>query len=163
MAVTTQYSVQETNRLATPPILNPAYNDGGKVRRKYFSFTQSGAGDANSLANLVTLPPGVVRLSKVSSRFVCSAFGSGRTLDIGYLAHTKRDGTAVDASIDGILDGGDVSAAAALACGAGTNALGADPTILFDSKEGVTIQAKCLGDTMPDDATLAGYFEYTVE
>lgn len=163
MAVTTQKSTQETNRTATPPKMNPSYNDKGRKRAVYFSFTQDGAGDANSLANLVHLPPGNVRLIKDESRFVCSAFGAGRTLDIGYLAHTKQDGTAVAASIDGILDGADVSAAAAVACGAGTNALGTDPTILFDSQEGVTIQAKCLGDTLPDGATLAGYFTIVID
>lgn len=163
MAVTTQKSTQETNRTATPVTPAEAYDYHGKLRFAYFSFTQSGAGDANSLANLVTLPPGKVRLLKTKSEFVCSAFGAARTLDIGYLAHTKLDGTAVNASIDTILDGGDVSAAAKLICGAGTNALGTDPTILFDSKEGVTIQAKCLGDTLPDAATLKGFMAYVVE
>lgn len=162
MSVTTQKSTQETNRTATPPV-KAAGNERGRVGCLYFDFTQSGAGDANSLVNLATLPAGKVRLLKTGSEFICSAFGASRTLDIGYLAHTKGDGTAVSASVDGILDGGDVSAAAKLACGAGTNALGTDPSILFDSKEGVTIQAKCLGDTLPDAATLKGFFLYVID
>lgn len=163
MAVTTQKSTQETNRTATPVTPAEAYDYHGKKRIAYFSFTQSGAGDANSLANLVTLPPGKVRLLKTKSELVCSAFGAGRTLDIGYLAHTNLDGTAVVASVDAILDGADVSAAAKVICGAGTNALGTDPTILLNSREGVTIQAKCLGDTLPDGATLKGFFAYVIE
>lgn len=163
MAVTTQKSTQETNRTAVPQVQGTTQELHGRIRIAYFNFTQSGAGDANSLVNLVTLPPGKVRLLKPSSVFICSAFGAARTLDIGFLAHTKLDGTAVAASIDTILDGADVSAAAGVACGADTNGLGTDPTILFDSKEGVTIQAKVLGDTIPDAATLKGYFQYVVD
>lgn len=161
MAVTTEKSTQETNRTATPPVKAQSNEFNAPPKYAYFSFTQGAvAGDANSLANLITLPPGEIRLLKTESKFVCSAFGSARTLDIGYLAHTKRDGTAVNASIDAVLDGGDVSAAAGLTCGAGTNALGTDPCLLLDSKSGVTIQAKCLGDTLPAGATLKGYFAY---
>lgn len=163
MAVTTQYSTQVTNQTNTPPTKNPPYNEGGKLRILYFDFTQSGAGDANSLANLVVVPPGKWRLLKNMSVVISSAFGAGRTLDIGYLAHTKADGTAVAASVDAIADGLDVAAAGLDAMGAGTNALGTDPTILFDSKTGVTLQAKCLGDTLPDGATLKGYFIVVAE
>jgi hypothetical protein len=163
-AVTTTDSTEYANETAAPPVKCPAYTKGGKKRIAYFSFTQgAAAGDANSLANLCKLPAGKVRVFKTQSEFVCSAFGAGRTLDIGYLAHTKADGTAVAASVDAILDGADVSAAAKVICGAGTNALGTDPTILFDSKEGVSIQAKCLGDTLPVGATLKGFFTYVIE
>lgn len=159
MAVTTEKSTQETARTASPPTKMAGHEYNGAVRFFKFDFTQgAAAGDANSLANLVTIPPGKYRLVKNLSSLICSAFGSGRTLDIGYLAHTNQDGTAVNASIDAILDGADVATLAAKSCGVGTNALGTDPTILFDSKEGVTIQAKCLGDTIPAGATLKGYF-----
>lgn len=163
MAVTAQKSTQETNRTATPPVKAAGNEFNGRVGIAYFSHTQAGAGDVNSTVNLITLPPGKIRLLKTGSKLVCSAFGVARTLDIGYLAHTKQDGTAVAASQDTILDGADVSAAASKECGAGTNALGTDPTILFDSKEGVTLQAKVLGDTIPDGATLKGYFLYVID
>lgn len=160
MAVTTEYSTQVSNRTAALA-KNAPTDDGAKKRIMYFSFTQgAAAGDANSLAQLAVLPPGKVRLLKTDSKFVCSAFGGGRTLDIGYLAHTTTGGAAVAASQDTILDGGDVSAAAGLTCGAGTNALGTDPTIAFDSTAGVTLQAICLGSTIPAGATLKGYFTY---
>lgn len=162
-AVTTQNSTQYGNNVATPPVPNASYDEYGKQRTLYFSHTQSGAGDANSLVNMVRVPPGKYRLIKTESKFNCSAFGAGRTLDIGFLAYTKRDGTAVAASVDTILDGADVSAAANLSCGLGTNALTADPTILLDSKDGITIQAKVLGDTIPDGATLKGYFTLVAE
>jgi len=160
MAVTTEYSTQVSNR-STIGAKNAPTDDGAKQRIMYFDFTQgAAAGDANSLANLAVLPPGKIRLLKTESKFNCSAFGVGRTLDIGYLAHTTTGGTAVSASIDKILDGADVSGAATITCGVGTNALNADPTIAFDSVSGVTIQAKCLGDTLPVGATLKGYFVY---
>ncbi len=159
MAVTTEKSTQETARTASPPTKMAGHEYNGQMRIFRFDFTQgAAAGDANSLANLVTLPPGRYRLLKRLCIINCSAFGAARTLDIGFLAHTKQDGTAVSASIDTIADGLDVSALATLACGGAANALTADPDILFDSKEGVTIQAKCLGDTLPAAATLKGEF-----
>lgn len=163
MAVTAQKSAQETNRTALPPVLNPAYDWKGKTRKFYFSHTQAGAGDANSTVDLVTLPPGKWRLLKTESLYVCSAFGAARVLDVGYLAHTKIDGTAVNAAADVIDDGADASAAASKRMGTGTNGLGTDPTILFDSRDGVTIQAKVLGGTIPDLATLNGYITAIAE
>lgn len=159
-AVTTTESTQVANR-SSALVKNAPYDEGGKKRVMYFSFTQgAAAGDANSLATLAVLPQGKIRLLKSDSKFVCSAFGAARTLDIGYLAHTNTAGATVAASQDAILDGADVSAAAAVTCGAGTNALGTDNTIAFDSISGVTLQAKCLGDTIPAGATLKGYFTY---
>jgi len=159
MALTTEKSTQETARTATPPVKMAGHEYNGQKRIFNFDFTQgAAAGDASSLANLVTIPPGVYRLLKRESHLVCSAFGAARVLDIGYLAHTKADGTAVNASQDTILDGADVSAIANVQCGTGTNGLGTSPSILFDSKEGVTIQAICLAATLPAGATLKGYF-----
>jgi hypothetical protein len=163
-AVTTETSTEYANEVASPPVKAPSSTKGGKQRIANFTFTQGvAAGDANSTATLAILPPGKVRLLKPESKFVCSAFGAARTLDIGFLAHTKPDGTAVAASQDTILDGADVSAAAKVECGAGTNGLGTDPSILFESKSGVVIQAICLGGTIPAGATLKGYFTYVVE
>jgi len=164
MGVTTEKSTQETNRTATPPVKNPSYNEHGRVRTAYFAFNQgAAAGDATSTQDLVTLPPGIVRLIKTDSKFVCSAFGSSRTLDIGYAAHTNADGTAVPLSANAILDDADVSAAAKLECGAGTGALGTDPTILFDSREGVKLYATVAGGTIPAGATIKGYFKYVTD
>lgn len=158
MATTAQKSAQETNRTASPPVKIPVYEQGGKERIFYFNHAQVGAGDAGSTVDLVTLPPGKWRLCKNMSHVSCSAFGASRTLDIGYTAYTAGDGSAVSAGADKILDGGDVSAIATLTGGAGTNALTVDPTILFDSKTGVLLQAVVAGGTIPDAATLKGYF-----
>jgi hypothetical protein len=163
-AVTEESSTQYANQVASPPMKNPCYDEYAKKRLFYFCFTQGdAAGDAGSLADLVKLPAGRFRLLKTDSVLVCSAFGAGRTLDIGYSAHTRTDGSAVEASTDAILDGADVSAAAKIICGAGNNALGTDPTILIDSREGVTIQAKVNVDTIPAGATLKGYIVVAAE
>ena len=163
MAVTTQKSTQETNRTSSPPVKNQPYDESPKKRILYFSHTQVGAGDATSTVDLVSLPAGKVRLLKREVHLVCSAFGVARTLDIGYTAHTQPDGTAVVAAADVILDGADVSALANLQGGVGTNALTADPTILFNSKSGVLIQAVVAGGTIPDAATLSGWVTYVAE
>lgn len=163
MAVTEQSSTQVSNVESKPAIMNPSHEWDGKVRYRYFDFTQSGAGDANSLANLVKLPAGKVRVLRAESKLWASAFGAARTLDVGYLAHTKDDGlkTPVAAVVDHFIDGLDVSAA--------TNAtlFNQDdvtvPTTLFESEDGVTIQAIVLGGTIPDLATLKGYIAFIVE
>lgn len=161
MAVTTQNSTQYANEIADPVVLGNPYDKHGKIRVAYFDFTQSGAGDANSLVNLVKLPGGRVRVLLSLSMIRNSDFGAGRTLDVGWTAYTGRDGSSVAADIDGLADGLDVNNTTEKAMGTGAGAL---VTVRdFDSQEGVVIQAKVLGDTIPDAATLRGYIVYCVE
>lgn len=147
---------------AAPPVKLAAGELHGRIRIARFTFTQgAAAGDANSTADLVKLPPGKnITLLKNLSRATCSALGAARVLDIGHTGYTNIDGTVVAAAADVLLDGGDVSAAATLAMGAGTNALTANDAFVFDNKTGVTLQAKVLGGTIPAGATLNGYFTY---
>ena len=162
MTVTAEKSTQVTNMEAAPPVKLNAGELHGRMRIARFTFTQgAAAGDANSTADLVKLPPGKnITLPKNLSRFVCSAFGASRVLDIGHTGYANIDGTAVAAAADVILDGADVSAAAIGSMGAGTNALTANDAFVFDNRSGVTIQAKCTGGTIPAGATLNGYFVY---
>ena len=157
MAVTTEKSTQVNNKIATPPVNNPAYDEGGDVKFFYFSFTQgAAAGDANSTATLLRMPPGKYRILLDQGNVTCSAFGAARTLDLGYTAYTKYDGTAVSASEDGFISAADISAAATVATSEAL-AAGADRTYLVDSREGFDIVAKCEGGTIPVGATLKGY------
>ena len=55
----------------------------------------------------------------------------------------------------------DVSAAAAAASLA--QAAGADPTMLFETRDGLMIQAAVAGGTIPAAATLKGYIVYVKE
>lgn len=162
MAVTSEKSTQETRRATTPLVKTPGREYNGRKVTFHFDFTQgAAAGDANSLADLIMLPAGKIRVLPQESKIQCSAFGAARTLDIGLLAHVNLDKTAVAATIDTLLDGGDVSAAAILTMGAGTNALVTH--LDLDSREGVVVQAKVLGDTIPAGATLSGYITAVID
>lgn len=162
MAVTQEQSTQISNPLATtPPTLNNANEDHGKVRIKRFNFTQgASAGDAGSLAELVTLPPGSVRVLLHLSRVAFSAMGASRTMDLGWLAYTDQDGDAVAADPNGLDDGVDVSSAGSV-IPAGT--VGGDETYLFQSNDGVTITAQINDGTLPAAGTLDGVIAYVVD
>lgn len=162
MAVTTENSDQIDNQEALPPVKLNADELGGRLRIARFSFTQGvAAGDANSLVNLVKLPPGkTVTILKNLSRVACSAFGAARLLDIGHTGYTNLDGTVVAAAADVLLDGGDVSAIAELPMGVGTNALTVTNTFTINARTATTIQAKVLADTIPAGATLTGFIVY---
>lgn len=157
MAVTTQKSDQIT-ALTTYPIVNAEQADvGGKVRTRRFTHTQSGAGDATSTVELVQLPAGRVRVLLDQSVIANSAFGASRVLDIGYAAYTDFSGTTVAASANGIKNDLDVSAAATNTM---AGAAGAEPTLAFNSKTGVTLYCTVAGGTIPDGATLKGYVQF---
>lgn len=162
MAVTNEKSAQVTNQDANPPSMNPAYDSGGKVKIQMCEFTQgAAAGDATSTMLLCRIPAGQGRILKKLSVLTWSAFGASRTLDVGYSAHTKRDGTAVSAGVDILEDGRDVSAAggAGVVLGAGTNA---DDAVVFtyDSKAPIDILATVAGGTIPAAATITGWIAY---
>lgn len=160
MAVTTQKSAEVTNITASPPTMLDTTSLHGRLRVAYFKHTQDGAGDANSTADLVQLPAGKGRILIRSSWLASSAFGSSRTLDIGYVAHTDNNGDAVSADVDALEDALDNSSATAAFLGAGTNAV---DTYLYDSNAPLTIQAVVAGGTIPDTATLEGYIVYVLD
>src|SRR5688572_33378586 len=69
-----------------------------------------GAGDANSTIALVKIPPGKYTLLGDLCRIRHSAFGSGRTMDVGWDAYTNEDGTPVAADEDGLSSAAGVAA-----------------------------------------------------
>jgi hypothetical protein len=157
MALTYEKSDLCTNTDAVPVVMNDPSKGGSVAKPIVFSFTQgAAAGDANSLAYLCDVPPGV-RVLMQDSFVKTSAFGAARTLDIGFVGYTKTDGTAVTGVADKFLDGADVSAGGTFVLGVGTNA---EPiSHMFDSgvKEGaIRLVAKCLVDTLPAGATIKG-------
>ena len=160
MAVTTQKSAEVTNITASPPTMLDTSSLHGRLRVAYFLHTQDGAGDATSTVDLVKLPAGKGRILIRSSFLASSAFGSGRTLDVGYTAHTDNNGDAVAADVDALEDALNNSSATNAFLGVGT---GAADTYLYDSNAPLTIQAICLGDTFPTAATLEGYIVYVVD
>ena len=160
MPVTTQYSAQLGLNQTSPKSRVDTTEMHGRLRLAYFDFTQDGAGDANSIAVLAQLPAGRIRILRHLSSIATSAFGAGRTLDIGHNGYTAFDGTVVAASVDQLVDGRDVAAAATAAPAA---AAGADPTVFYNSRDGVQIRAKVLGGTIPDDATIKGVLVYVMD
>lgn len=149
MAVTEQNSTQIANRVAVPPVMDHAADNGGRTRKKYFTFTQSGAGDATSIANLCHLPGGHVRVYKIVVKH--SAFGTSRTGDLGHNAYTDNDEAAVAADPDAFS--ADTSIASA-----GTIVV--YPLAQVISKAGFYLTLQCNDGTIPDGATLEGYAEY---
>ena len=161
MAITTQDSAQLANTAAEPRVMNPTTEAHGRLRFARFSYTQSGAGDAGSVARLIRLPKGRVRIVLPLSRVAFSAMGASRTLDLGWEAYAAADGSGdVAADPNGLDDGVDVSSAGAVVP-AGT--VGSDETMLFDSMAGIVLTAQINDGTIPDAATLSGHIAYVMD
>lgn len=147
-------------------------NDHGKLRVQYFNLPATTvAGDATSTVDLCDLPPGAVRIVPDLSRLAASAFGAGRTLDVGHRAYLKKDphmlggGTIDEAEdADAFIDGLDVSAAVTGSpFGAGLSAFGYKTKFDLFSKSGVTVFATVLGGTIPIGTTITGFIVYVYE
>lgn len=161
MAVTQEQATEVSNPAATPPVLNDVNSVGGNVKRARFNFTQgAAAGDAGSLAEIVKLPAGSVRVWLDHSIVSSSAMGASRTADMGWLAYTDLDNAAVAADPNGLDDGVDVSSAVRYAP---IGTVGEDETYLFQSNGGVTLTIQINDGTIPAAATLKGYIEYTID
>lgn len=130
----------------------------GKLRFAYGLVTASGALAANGTAALFWLPPGRKRILPNLSRVTTSAFGTGRTLDIGHGAYSNSPPSGTEAEdVDAFVDGLDVSGA--------VSAASFSSTLKFDmySADQVLVFATVLGNTMPDGATLEVLMAYLYE
>lgn len=126
----------------------------GRLRVAHVKHTQSGDGDANSTVDLWRTPSGKVQILAHLSEVTVSAFGAGRTLDIGHAGYTEPDGTVVAADENHLSSGKDVSSA-------DTYVLSFHR--LYESRAGVVVQAKVEGDTIPDAATIEAYIVYVID
>ena len=162
MAITTENSTQYANTQAVPRIQNPTHEAHGRLRFARFNFTQGpAAGDAGSIARLVNLPKGKVRVILPLSRMAHSALGASRTIDLGWGAHRADDGSGETAADpNGLDDGVAASSAGAFAPG-GT--LGGDETKLFESVDGVVVTAQVNDGTIPAGAVLDGHLAYVMD
>ena len=162
MAVTTENSAQYAESYVSIPAKVPeAHEWAGRLRIAFFEFTQgAAAGDAGSTATLVKLPAGKVRLILPMSYLGVSALGSSRTMDLGWQAYVNDSGATVAADPNGLDDGVDVSSATA-AAPAGT--IGTHETVLFESRDGVVIDAQVNDATLPVGGTIMGYLIYTID
>lgn len=135
-------------------------DDHGKVRMQYFSISAlTAAYAANDQVNLFMLPPGRKRLLPNHSRISCSAFGAGRTIDIGHRTYMKRppDNDLEPEDGDAFIDGMDVSAQ--------LNASVWSTVLKFDmySLDEIQVFMTILGGTMPIGATMQGVLAYLYE
>lgn len=159
MTVTAQKSTQLANADLKPSVTNPVIDDA-KVRFARFDFKQVGAGDANSTIDLVKFGPGKVRIIPVLSYAKGTALTATGTLDVGYSAYVKLDGSAGAAGLDLMLDGFDADADYASYMGTGTNAAAHAAGIDVESRDGFLVQAKVGVAGIPDGTTLTGWVAY---
>lgn len=153
MAVTRQNSTQVGRSKSVPPEMNAVSEDGGRVRIKAFDFTQSGAGDANSIAVLAKLPGGRVRVLRAHVKH--SALGAARVATLGHGAYKDATNATVAEDVDAL-----VATAQDLAA-AGTKTM--EINTVLDNRAGVDLILQVTGGTIPDGATLNGYVEYVVD
>lgn len=138
-------------------------SDHGKLRIEYFELPATTvAGDAESTIDLTQLPPGNVRLLPSMCRLETTAFGSGRSLDIGTRAYSSRNPSAIGAvenaeELDAFIDG--KSVATALADEKFSDVIKYD----LYSVAGITVAAQVKGGTIPIGAKVSGYLVYVYE
>lgn len=126
---------------------------GGDV--KFFRFgpyTHAAGADTGEI-NLVRLPAGKFLVLPDLSRIVTSQFAANAVLDIGYRAHTKADGSAVNASGNAL--GNDY----AVGAGAVDSALSAPAggILELDSVDGVVIYATVATANIENGDTVDGF------
>lgn len=164
MAVTAEYSAEfNLTQIAVPQQMVDVNKWHGRVRSRYFKFTQgAAAGDANSTAELVRMPAGRVRVLGWLSSIAFAAFGAARTLDVGNRAYTKVDDTTQAEAAQFYASAVDVSAAGSLLLSEST-AAGTHTNLLVESKGGFTIFAKVAGGTIPAGTIVEGTILYVVD
>lgn len=142
-------------------------NDHGKLRIQYFHLPAlTVASDATSTLELCRLPSGSVRIIPDLSRIATTAFGAGRTVDVGHRAYTKVGYPAANEAedVDSFIDGLDVSAAVTgTAFGSGLSAFGYKLAWDLFSTDGVQVFLTVLGGTAPIGATVTGFIVYVTE
>jgi hypothetical protein len=125
-----------------------------KAWLRTFTFTQSGAGDQNSTANLCYLPRGKHRVLLGSSYLSWPAMTNG-AIRLGHTGYTQPDGTAVAADDDAFMAATTTTGAGQAAfAGAGTVGAYAD----YHAAGDLTLQAKFSGTGgIADGASIKGY------
>lgn len=134
-------------------------DDHGKMRYMYGKVTASADLADGGTMGLFWLPPGRKRVLPHLSRIKVSAFGAGRTLDIGHASYRSRPvgNPAVADDPDFFVNGQDVSA------GISANVFSTSLKLDMYSLNEVLVYATVLGGTMPQDATLEVLLAYLYE
>ncbi len=106
MAAGTLKSVQETNRTATPPVMQSPQDGYGKVRRLFFNYVNAGGDyDAGSTIDLCRIPAG------------CRIMGGVINVDAGFADANATADIGDGTTAAKYLNDGDIAAAGAVSFG----------------------------------------------
>ena len=154
MAVTNSPSTQMTNIAAGTA--NPSYAGKAALYLLFFDVTTV-LGDTNSTATLCQIPGGKSKYLSYLSRMYTAAFGTGRTMDIGWAEYINEEGVTVVADEDGIHSALDVAAA-------GTGVSPGDELtngmLLFSVQTTCTLKAKVEAAAVTAGKTINGWFGF---
>ena len=147
MATVTTKSTQETNKDATPQVIN---SSGSYNYIIPWDYTVAGAALVDTdVVNICTIPAGARLLMLESYIKLSATTGASTTIDIGWLAYENTSGTLTAADPDGLVDGflGPTTTVVALST-ITTSPLGTKPNILgvadfSDAVQDVTITITC--------------------
>lgn len=140
-------------------VTNPSHAGKGQLFMLFFEPPVAGSfgsGDANSTIALCDVPAGSVRYLVFQSRIYYSAFGTARTMDVGWDSYTSLANATVAADEDGIHSAQDVAAAGSFSPGDEL----ASGSKLFESISGVRIRAKVEAAALSTGETLYGYLAF---
>ena len=164
MTIIAEKSVEYTNATATPAVNNSTAEQHGRIRIAFFTHTQVATGTAGSYVELCRLPAGRVRLLGSLSRAYVNWTTGSATLDLGWQAYTDLNGDAVAADPNGLINALSVDTVGFQTLeGAVAGELLTGGTHVFESKDGVVIQAETpsVGIIIGDD--LVGYLAYVLD
>ena len=158
--MTTFYSEEMTNILATPPVPLTPLELHGKLRMAAVTYSQVANGSAADVLQMCKLPAGRVRLHGLLSNLYINLTTASMFVDIGWLAYTDLDNAAVAADPNGINSALDVDAVGIFTIGVVGVADG--NVFTFESQEGVILTMTLTTDVVAGD-DVNGYIAYVLD
>ena len=157
MAITNEKSTQLAGLDLVPTTKLDTTEFAGKVRIMYFDHTQSEAGAIGSSVEICKLPRGSVRILGAMSSLKHNWTTASQIMNIGWDAYTDANGATIAADLEGIDIDVDVDTAGTTTVGSALD----NGTMVFSSKEGVTIRLSAEVALAANDA-VSGYIMYVV-
>lgn len=158
--MTVFYSVEMTKVLATPPVPLTPIDHHGKLRMAKVTYTQVANGDAGDILQMCKLPAGRVELHGLLSNLYINLTTASMKVEVGWLAYTNLDDTAVAADPNGLDSTLDVDTAGTFNIGSVLAAVGSIKT--FESTEGVVLTMTLTTDVVAADV-VKGYIAYVAD
>jgi len=152
-----------TNMLAVPAVPLAPIDHHGKIRIARFDYAQVAEGAIGTIIELVKLPAGRVRLLGRESALYHNLVTATVDLDIGWAAHVDFNGAAVVADPDGLDADIDCETAGIITVGTVAAVLAECQSKVFESQEGVVINATVQTAVTAAADTLKGHIAYVLE